>query len=57
MSKLYICTGSCHGQSKVPGSCQAETCELKGQPLTEVEQCDQCGATYKSGDQHTCITN
>ena len=31
----YICTGSCHGVSKTPGTCQAESCEMHNQPLQE----------------------
>ena len=33
MSKVYVCTGSCHGQATEPGVCQADSCERKGQPL------------------------
>jgi hypothetical protein len=38
----YHCEGSCKGTSQKPGSCQAEECELFGEPLAA---CDgkKCG--------------
>jgi hypothetical protein len=29
----YVCTGSCGGESKVPGVCEAEFCTKEGQSL------------------------
>lgn len=33
----FICLGGCQGVSQTPGTCQAETCLLKGQ---ELDKCD-----------------
>ncbi|MAF36615.1 hypothetical protein CL622_05865 [archaeon] len=33
MSEHYICTGTCHGVSETPGTCQAENCPQHGQSL------------------------
>ncbi|EKD78252.1 MAG: hypothetical protein ACD_41C00384G0007 [uncultured bacterium] len=54
MSKVYVCTGSCGGQAMEPGVCQTDGCERNGQPLEPMMQCDQCGALYHEGDEHTC---
>ncbi|MBI4407791.1 MAG: hypothetical protein HY565_04835 [Candidatus Kerfeldbacteria bacterium] len=54
MSKVYACTGSCHGQASEPGMCQTESCERKGMPLEPMIECDNCGALYKEGEAHTC---
>ncbi|MBI4130150.1 hypothetical protein HY468_02440 [Candidatus Roizmanbacteria bacterium] len=35
--KHYICTGECGGVSDTPGTCQAESCSLHGQPLVECD--------------------
>jgi len=31
----YICKGECKGVSETPGSCGADTCSMKDQPLVE----------------------
>lgn len=31
----YVCNGECGGVSDTPGVCQAETCSLHNQPLSE----------------------
>jgi hypothetical protein len=31
----YVCTGGCGGVSDTPGTCQAESCSLYGEPLKE----------------------
>jgi len=54
MAKVYVCTGSCHGQSDQPGFCQAETCELHNQPLKEMNKCDKCDTVYPLNEQHVC---
>ena len=35
----YICTGTCKGETDDPtvGTCQAETCDKHGEPLTACE--------------------
>jgi len=35
----YVCTGECGGVSAHPGTCQAESCSMHGQPLKECS-CD-----------------
>lgn len=54
MSKVYVCTGSCHGQSDQPVNCGAESCEKHDQPLTEMNKCDSCGTVYGMNETHTC---
>ncbi len=29
----YVCTGSCHGEARSAGECEAEFCSKEGQPL------------------------
>ena len=29
----YVCTGSCQGESRSAGECEAEFCSKEGQPL------------------------
>jgi len=47
----YICTGGCHGESDVPGTCQAIISPKHGQPLTACDCRD--GKHYGRMDQDT----
>jgi hypothetical protein len=54
MAKVYICTGSCHGESTQPGNCGAETCERHNQPLQAMEKCEKCHLVHQPNEQHKC---
>ncbi len=58
---VYTCSGSCHGvvtkEQYESGAkmCGAESCELKGQPLVPLEQCEPCKAAgAMTGKAHFC---
>lgn len=46
--KHYICTGSCAGISGKPGTCQAEECEKRGEPL---ELCSCLDGQHRGEEQ------
>lgn len=54
MSKVYMCTGSCHGQANQPGNCGAAACERYEKPLTEMNKCDKCATIYDLTEEHHC---
>lgn len=60
MSKVYACSGSCHGvasQQQYDGgatTCGAETCEKFGQPLEPKTQCPDCLAKGQNAACESC---
>ncbi|MBI2415410.1 MAG: hypothetical protein HYV33_01970 [Candidatus Kerfeldbacteria bacterium] len=54
MSKVYVCAGSCHGESDQSGNCAAAACERYAQPLQAMERCAACGVKYPESEAHQC---
>lgn len=44
----YICTGSCHGVSDHPQSCEDESCEMHGEPL---QTCDCTDGNHEGSQE------
>jgi hypothetical protein len=57
MSKVYICTGACHGvateaqHQNGATTCGAETCKKQGESLEPRIQCEACEV---AGPNHAC---
>jgi len=47
----YVCAGSCHGASPNPGVCQADECEMKGEPLVKCD-CEDGKHYRESGEKN-----
>jgi len=59
VKEIYVCEGECKGEVPVEKAgdsptCQAETCDKHGQPLTKKIECEQCHARFNPGEEHTC---
>jgi len=60
MGVKWICTGGCGGEvtdeeyKAGKTTCGSDTCARHGQPFEKRMVCDDCGAVFKEGEEHSC---